>query len=267
MRQLQLTCAAFASLMLVSGTAMRAQTAQRDDVSQVPVRFTVRVENVSTSSTLRRSSGGPVAIALSPGVWAVHTATNPILAPGQLESGLGLKGLAEAGMARAFAPNLGGVAGVKKHGVFNEPVAATADPVGVGTSAGGPGAPRSRLLQPGFRFEFTIEARPGDRLSLAVMIGESNDGLLATGAEGMALFDANGRPISGNMTAQVFMWDAGTEVNEEPGLGRNQGARQAAPHAGDPERRPVRLMSEAEFGGLWPTVSKMVRVTLQADTK
>ncbi len=119
------------------------------------------------------------------------------------------------------------------------------------------------MLQPGHYFEFTIEARPGDRLSLAMMIAQSNDGLVATGPEGIALFDASGRPVAGDVTGQLALWDAGTEVNEEPGLGRNQGLRQGAPHAGDPERRPVRLMSEAEFGALWPAVGEIVRVTVR----
>lgn len=215
------------------------------------VRFTVRVENTSQPFTPKRSSGDAVAMRFSPGVWAVHSGANPLFTPGQIEAGRGLEGLAEAGMARPFAANLGG-ANLTSAGVFNRPVASA-------TGAKG----ESPLLEPGFYYEFAIEARAGDRLSFAMMIGESNDGLVAAGAEGIALFDASGRPVNGNVTSQVYLWDAGTEVNEEPGLGPNQGMRQGAPHAGDPERRPVRLMSEAEFGDRWPKVSELVRVTLR----
>jgi hypothetical protein len=229
-----------------------AQVAKSGSPAQGITRFTVRIENVSTQSTLKLSSGGAMAIPLSPAVWAVHTARNPILIPGEVERGLGLKGLAEAGMAERFAANLGGVQGIVRHGVSKEPVATAKA-----------SAPASPLLEPGYHIEFTFEARPGDRFSFALMLGPSNDGLIATGADGIALFGMSGQPASGNVTAQVSLWDAGTEMNEEPGLGPNQGLRQTAPHAGDPERRPVRPMSQAEFGQLWPPVSQIVRVTLQ----
>jgi hypothetical protein len=236
------------------------------------VRFDIRVENVSGPNTLRLSTGGTVAVPVSPGVWAVHTGRNPIFTPGEVEPGRGLKGLAEAGMARAFEPNLRGLPGVRSSGFFSEPLlplvrrmstSRMSEPKSPATaassSAGGAG---SRMLQPGQRFEFTVTAQPGDRLSLAMMIAQSNDALIATGPDGIALFDASGRPLAGNITSLLLTWDAGTEVNEEPGVGRNQGLRQGAPHAGDPERRPVRPLAEAEFGSAWPEVDRMVRVTV-----
>jgi hypothetical protein len=248
--------------------ATGAQTAARGGPAVAVTQFTVRFENVSKPSTLKLSTGRAVAIPLSAVVWTVHTAGSPIFTPGKLDAGLGLKGLAEAGMARELAANLWSVAGVRAAGAFDKslipritiggmnprkPMAGTAD--------------GSSMLLSGRYYEFTVDARPGDRLSLASMIGQSNDGLIATGPEGIALFDANNRPVTGNITAQLFLWDAGTEVNEEPGLGRNQGVRQGASHAGDPERRPVRAMSDAEFGALWPAVSKMVRVTVRVEEK
>ena len=123
-------------------------------------------------------------------------------------------------------------------------------------------ASASNMLQRGQHYEFTITARTGDRLSIAMMVAQSNDGLVATGADAIALFDDAGKPVSGDVTSRLALWDAGTEVNEDPGLGRNQGLRQGAPHAGDPERKPVRLMTDAEFGRLWPGVDRIVRVTL-----
>jgi hypothetical protein len=115
----------------------------------------------------------------------------------------------------------------------------------------------SREFTPG-----SVKARPGDRLSLALMLSQSNDGLLASGAAGIPLFDDGGRPVQGELTSQLSLWDAGTEVNEEPGAGRNQGLRQGAPHAGDPERRPVRPIAEAEYGDRWPPVERIVKVTI-----
>ena len=46
------------------------------------------------------------------------------------------------------------------------------------------------------------------------------------------------------MTPQLSLWDAGTEVNEEPGLGPNQGPRQKAPDAGVAEHNAVAHVSD-----------------------
>ena len=250
--------------------ATGAQSAARGGPAPAVTQFTVRFENVSKPSTLKLSNGRAVAIPLSAGVWAVHTAGNPICTPGKLDAGLGLKGLAEAGLAREFAANLGSVAGVRTAGAFDKSLIPRITIGGMNPRkpmAAAGTADGSGMLQSGRYYEFTVDARPGDRLSLASMIGQSNDGLIATGPEGIALFDANNRPVTGNITAQLSLWDVGTEVNEEPGLGRNQGVRQGVPHAGDPERRPIRAMSDAEFGARWPPVSKMVRVTVRAEQK
>ena len=230
-----------------------AQATSGASSGAVPTRFTVRIANVSDSSTLKLSTGGSTAMLVSPAVWVIHSGASPLFVPGEVEPGLGLEGLAEAGMAAPFAAKLRGVAGVTGAGVAKGPVASGPDR---GAKASSP------LLEPNFHYEFTLEARRGDRLSFAMMIGDSNDGLLATDPAGIALFDASGKPVSGNVTAQVQSWDAGTEVNEEPGIGPNQGLRQGAPHAGDPERRPVRPMSAVEYGTLWPAAGKIVRVTI-----
>jgi hypothetical protein len=237
-------------LALAGFFSVGVQACRTESSNAALARFTVTVENISKPFT--PGGGKTVEMLFSPGVWAIHTGGSPLFTPGQPEPGLGLEGLAEAGLASALAASLGGAKGATSVGVFESPVSNA-------TGANG----ESPLLEPGFHYEFAIEARAGDRLSFAMMIGESNDGLVATGAEGIALFDASGRPTDGNVTSQVYLWDAGTEVNEEPGLGPNQGMRQGVPHAGDPERRPVRLMSAAEFGDRWPPVDELVRITLR----
>jgi hypothetical protein len=235
----------------MAGAAMAgAQPARRVGAEASTTRFAVRVENVSTRTTLKLAKGGALDMPLSAGVWAVHTGGNPMLTPGKMDAGLGLKGLAEAGMAQEFDANLARVPGVRSHGVLDKPMTAAMVPVD------GP------MLISGAQVDFIIEARPGDQLSLAFMLGQSNDGIIGTGATGIALFDAKGRPVAGDVTSAIGLWDAGTEVNEEPGVGRNQGMRQGAPTAGDPERRPVRPMSEAEFGRNWPAANRMLRVTI-----
>jgi hypothetical protein len=261
MRTMKLAPAIRLALLAAAITPTGA-LAQRPAAASVPaqaeVTFTVKVENVSRR-TLQLPNGNVTEIPLSSGVWAVHNGRNPIFTPGEVEPGVGLKGLAEAGMALAFAPNLRRVAGVRAADAFSEPLGQPRQRMSTNRAEGG-GANVSRMLMAGQRFEFTITARPGDRLSIALMNSQSNDGVIANGAEGIALFDEAGMPVSGDLTAKLSMWDAGTEVNEEPGVGRNQGLRQGAPHAGDPERRAVRPMKDAEFGHLWPPVDQIVKV-------
>ena len=221
--------------------------------------FDVRIENVARRA-LKLSSGGAADIPFSPGVWVVHTGTNPIFTPGEEAPRVGLEGLAEAGMAGAFASNLRSLNGVRSSGAFSTPLGRARGKMGPSALDGG-GRNVSRMLQVGQRFEFTIVAQPGDRLTLALMIAQSNDGLVAPGKDGIALFDA-GRPVSGDLTMQFSAWDVGTEVNEDPGLGPNQGLRQGAAHAGDPERAPVRPLGEVPFGDRWPRVTGLLRVTI-----
>lgn len=246
-----LVCAAIA--LLSAGATVRAQRP-----ADTGVTFEVRIENVSNRRTLKLSGGGSVAIPLSPGVWAVHTGDSPLFTAGAVEAGLGLKGLAEASLAAPFAANVRGSRGVRTAGVFDEPK---------GHRRGMPQgavdrATASKMLQPGQRFEFTITAHTHDRLSLAMMLAQSNDGLVGTRLPGIELFDAAGTPISGDVTPQLTLWDAGSEVNEEPGVGRNQGLRQGVPYAGDPERKPVRPLAETEFGQVWPSADRLVRITI-----
>ena len=225
-------------------------------------RFVVHVENISTRTTLKLAKGGALDMPLSAGVWVVHTGHNPLLTPGQLEAGIGLKGFAEAGMANEFDAHLSKVAGVRSHGVLDKPMIRSKGMGAMSTSMAMVPSPDGPMLMAGAQVEVTIEARPGDQLSLAFMLGYSNDGIIGTGTNGIALFDAGGHPVSGDVTSAIGLWDAGTEVNEEPGVGRNQGMRQGAPSAGDPERRPVRPMAGAEFQNHWPAANRMLRVTI-----
>ena len=93
---------------------------------------------------------------------------------------------------------------------------------------------------PGESYEFTVEAEPGDRLSFATMLVQSNDVLIATPAEGIALLDDmdNPRPtadVEAELAKRLGIWDAGTEANEVPGAGPNQPPRQAAADTGPAE--------------------------------
>ena len=86
---------------------------------------------------------------------------------------------------------------------------------------------------PGSAYSFTVAATPDQRLSFATMLVQSNDWFFAPRPEGIALYDDDGNPISGDVTDQVYVFDAGTEIDQPLGEGADQAPRQAGPDTGD----------------------------------
>ena len=191
-----------------------------------PAHFTVRIENIGTL--------------LAPGAWVAQRGGTPLFVDGQPDRGAGLEALAEDGSPAELAASL-----TINSGVFTTP-----------EGADGPGP-----LPPGNAYEFSFIARPGDRLSFATMYVQSNDLFLAPDDTGIALFNDDGQSISDDVTALVRLWDAGTEVNEEPGVGANQAPRQAGANTGADEGGAVRLVDD---GFTYPAVSDIVRITISA---
>ncbi|MGH7630403.1 MAG: spondin domain-containing protein [Gemmatimonadales bacterium] len=223
--------AALAGAAVTTAAAQAAQT-----------EFTLRVENITRGETLNLSTGGKAPFVLAPVLWVVHTGnTNPLFTGGRAEMMRGLEQLAEEGNTEPLARSLNGAAGVVKVGAHARPE---------GDLTGGP-------LTPGKAYEFTVTAAPGQYLSLAAMFGQSNDWFYSNDRP-IALFNG-GRPVSGDMTPQLSLWDAGTEVDEEPGLGPNQAPRQKAANTGTAEKESV-----AHVGGKWtaPGAGKLIRVTV-----
>ena len=119
------------------------------------------------------------------------------------------------------------------HGVFNTPV---------GAMAAGP-------IRPGDSYEFTLTAAPGMKLFMTQMFGQSNDWFYAPGPNGIALFDAKSNAISGDVTDQLYLWDAGTEKDEEIGIGPNQGPRQKGLNTGEAENGVVHRVADTRWAG------------------
>jgi hypothetical protein len=212
------------------------------------VRFTVRVANVSTPATLKLSNGTTAPAPTAPLLWTITDAGNPLFAAGMPDRGQGLEPLAEDGNPGVLADYIAkNVKSVTKSGVVTTPI---------GDKDAGP-------ITPGKAYEFTVSAAPGQRLTLAFMFGQSNDLFYAPGDKGIALFDTKGMPLTLDLTDQLQLWDAGTEVNEEPGLGSNQAPRQAAPNTGPAERGTVRLVKD-RFR--YPSTRDVVHVTVKPAT-
>jgi len=179
---------------------------------------------------------GPIA----PGAFVIHTEAAPIFTTGEQSSGA-LEALAEDGNPSGFGEMDGFT-------IFNTP-----------DMAEEPGP-----ALPGSAYVFTFTANPGDYLNFATMLVQSNDLFFAPNENGIALFDDMDAPIHGDITRHVLLWDAGTEVNEEPGVGENQAPRQAGPNTGEDEMGTVLTIGEVMDEYDYPPVAALIRVTISS---
>ena len=181
--------------------------------------FQVRVENHSHTSMLPT--------ALSSVFWATHSEGTPLFAEGEVDRGEGLQALAEDGDGSAIASAAENIPGISSSGYQT---------TSTGTVANGTESMAGAAL-PGQAFEFTVTTNAlSPYLSFATMVAESNDLFLSPSSGGLKLFGDDGMPIaSTELTADIGLWDLGTEANEAPGSGLNQGARQTNPGDGNPE--------------------------------
>ncbi len=233
--------------------------------------FTVTVDNLAGSTT-----------AISPVAWVIHSTSDPLFTPGMADYGKGLEALAETGNAAPLgdylASNSGYVSpvapvlwvlhdkkdypifkeGTPDYGIGLEDLAETGNPEPLynslmvkgyktgfqATKTDGTTGP----LFPGQKYMFTFEGHVGQSLSIACMLGASNDIFFSLRDEGIKLSDA---AAARNLTHFIELYDAGTEVNEYPG---------AQTHADTEEHGVVRRLDD---GLPWPKASRVIKVTIR----
>ncbi len=184
----------------------------------------------------------------SPGVWLVHTSgTKPLFTTGTADAGKGLEAIAEDGNPATLGTNLASLDGYLTGAIFNKPV----------------GSATASAIVPGAKYTFTFDANPGDSLSFASMLAATNDVFFAPAAGGIALFDADGVALTGDVSDQVSLWDAGTEANEEPGIGPNTVTNQLAANTGTAGEGKVQLLSAVTTDTYpYPTPQSVLKVTI-----
>lgn len=206
------------------------------------MKFKVRIENISNADGFTAANGTKWPFAISPGAYSIHHGSgNPLFKVGSYAGNTGLEAQAEDGnpdllVVRAHH------GGVLTNGTFKNPV---------GASMPGP-------VTPGAAFEFEVTAAPGAHLFVVFMFGQSND-LFYGNQKAIELFDNDGQPFAGDVTAQFELWDAGTEVNEEPGVGPNQAPRQKGENTGASEKKRVGPVND---GFTYPATTEVLRITV-----
>ncbi len=253
--------------------------------------FTLHIENVSTAATMHTTLGD-IPIHVSPVFWALHMIASPnaLFTPGTVDRGQGLEQIAESGNTTRLALSMAELTGAATpispllaivhasgeplysvgqpdRGLGLEQIAESGNTAPLAAAIPGSmvasipvGATTAGPAVPGQAYQFTITAQQGDRLSFATMFGTSNDWFFGTPPDGVPLFDGADQPVSGDVTDMISLYDAGTEIDEEPAIGPDTGPQQLSPDQGqvDPVNQ-VREVPTAEYGR---PASAHVRVTL-----
>lgn len=90
----------------------------------------------------------------------------------------------------------------------------------------------SPLVMPGEAISIKFSAAKGQVLSFATMYGWSNDLFFAPANPGIKLYQDNGTPVEGDVSAQIKLWDNGTRINQMPGaVVIHPGTTETAPRA------------------------------------
>lgn len=120
-------------------------------------------------------------------------------------------------------------------------------------------------IGPGGTYAFSFDAGKGAKLSLATMLAQTNDLFYGFGDEGLALYDTNGDAIVGDVSSDLMLWDAGTEVNQMPGTGADQAPRQSGANTGADENETVKLIDDVNDGFTYPSLTEVIKAELTHD--
>lgn len=164
---------------------------------------------------------------LSPALVVVYRGDkNPIYQLGQLDSGNGLKEVAQSGNVTKLQNTLKSLPNVK----------------GVYIAGNSPVAPGSKVMT---NFSYTL----GDKIAYVTMFGFSNDWFYANELN----IDAN---TTGDLTSKTTLFDSGTGVNQYPGAGDRQ-----ALFGGTPQAESIVI---SKVGTLYPlpAVKDVIKVTI-----
>lgn len=113
------------------------------------------------------------------------------------------------------------------------------------------------VIFPGQSVSFTVFAAKNQRLTFATMYGWSNDLFFAPANPGIQLYQSDGTPVTGDVSAQVKLWDNGTRQNQAPGM--------SVTHPGTAEATPKNIKEVTgmdDYGNSYLPASQLMKVSL-----
>jgi hypothetical protein len=113
------------------------------------------------------------------------------------------------------------------------------------------------VILPGQSVSFSFSAAKNQRLTFATMYGWSNDLFFAPANPGIKLYNDDGTAITGDVSAQIKLWDNGTRVNQKPGM--------SVTHPGTAEA-PAKNIKEVtttdDYGNSYVAASQLMKASL-----
>lgn len=210
-----------------------ACTGAPEDTAVDTAQLNLKLSNTATAGSLVASDGSTHDVKLAPGLVIVHDAAFVLFTEGQAIARSGLEPFGEDGDPTTLLAELEGDTSVSAVGWLTARDATSYE-----------AAP----MFPGEYATATVTVSPGDHVTVAAMFGESNDTVVA--ALSVPAYD--GDPLSGSLA--LALYDLGTEVDQEPGLGADQAPRQSAPNTGTAESAPVTRVEGVDGEYIWPAV-------------
>lgn len=112
------------------------------------------------------------------------------------------------------------------------------------------------LILPGQSTTISFSAAKGEAVTFATMYGWSNDLFFAPANPGIAVYDAQGTPIEGDVSSQIKLWDNGTRINQAPGANVN--------HPGTADTKNIAEVKGTDAqGNTYLAASSLVKATLK----
>ncbi len=210
------------------------------------VTLNLKLANLAPEGSIIASDSSTHDVKFAPGLVVVHDDTVSLFTPGAAASPE-LESAAEDGSPQAFIDALTGA-----DGVYSVALLTHEDEVTYEAAAMLPGQDGRRQI-----------TGPGDAfVSVAFMFGESNDVFFAN-AEPLPLWQKGAN--AGDWTSSLALWDAGTERNQEPGLGPDQAPRQAAAGDGEVEGGVITAVEGVDANGyVYPGVADVASLVAEA---
>lgn len=113
-------------------------------------------------------------------------------------------------------------------------------------------------VMPGQEIQITFNAMKGQTLMFATMYGNSWDLFFAPENPGIKLFESNGDPVTGDISDQVKLWDAGTKKNNDPRRNKKGQPR-------EDEDRQVTEINGKDGTYDYPPAGEMMKLNLAYD--
>ena len=171
---------------------------------------------------------------------------NPFYKTGENDRGEGLKDLAQKGNADILAAALRIKPAVKAVYVLKAPSTTVLLPR-INGAAGG-------------KVSQQLQLNPGDKIAIATMYGFSNDWFFATTGDDLNINLINSKNGSGDVSANIGLFDDGTAINQFPGAGITQFNLAGTPLS---ESKPIQAVPNPNGFTTLPAINNIIKVTLQ----